>query len=614
MNLSLFRVRCAALTATATVLAAGAVIGLNPVPSHATPMSHDLLSPSPVGSEGFGEHVLVLSNGNYVVVDSKADGAGADVGAVYLYNGTTDSVISTLTGSASGDQIGSDGVTEVGTSDFVVLSSSWHVGAAAVGAATWVDGTSGLTGVVSAANSLVGSTKLDFVGAAVDALSNGNYVVSNPKWDGAATDVGAVTWSNADGGTVGAISTDNSLIGVAATDNVGSGGVTALSNGNYVVSSPNWDNGPITNAGAVTWGSGDVATSVSVSSANSIVGSSAGDQVGFYGATALTNGNYVIDSPYWNSGASNPVGAVTWAGGTAVTSDTVSTSNSLVGSTSGDLGNSTVSALTNGNYVVTSPFWDGPAAADVGAATWASGTAPTHAAVTAANSLVGATADDNVGYGGSTALSNGNYVVDSPFWSTAATSQAGAVTWAAGDAVTAGTVSPSNSLIGTRTFDNVGVGGVTALTNGNYVVSTPSWDNVLNADVGAVTWVGGDVATSATVSTGNSIVGTTVDDGFLRKADRVGSGGVTALTDGNYVLSSPGWNAGGGIGAGAVTWADGTAPTSTTVSPSNSLVGSNGATESTSLDHVGVGGVTAMAGGNFVVSSPRWSNGTGVEF
>ena len=100
----------------------------------------------------------------------------------------------------------------------------------------------------------------------------------------------------------------------------------------------------------------------------------------------------------------------------------------------------------------------------------------------------------------------------------------------------------------------------------------------------------------------------------MRKADKVGSGGVTALTDGNYVVSSPGWNAGGGVGAGAVTWAIGSVPTSTTVSLGNSLTGSNGAGEGISLDRVGLGGVTALAGGNYVVSSPNWSNGSGVEF
>ena len=40
-----------------------------------------------------------------------------------------------------------------------------------------------------------------------------------------------------------------------------SGGVTALSNGNYVVSSPNWTNGAAANAGAVTWGSGTAGVS-----------------------------------------------------------------------------------------------------------------------------------------------------------------------------------------------------------------------------------------------------------------------------------------------------------------------------------------------------------------
>ena len=221
--------------------------------------------------------------------------------------------------------------------------------------------------------------------------------------------------------------------------------------------------------------------------------------------------------------------------------------NSLVGSTSGDLANSTVTALTNGNYVVTSPYWDSPAAADVGAATWASGAAATPAAVSAANSLVGTTANDNVGYGGATALSNGNYVVVSPFWSTGVTSEAGAATWAAGTATTSDVVAPSNSLIGATVNDNVGIGGVTALTNGNYVVSTPFWDkDTVNLDLGAVTWADGTAVTSAIVGTSNSLVGTTPDDGLLRKADKVGSGGVTALTDGNYVVSSPGWNAGGG--------------------------------------------------------------------
>ncbi len=61
------------------------------------------------------------------------------------------------------------------------------------------------------------------------------------------------------------VSAANSLVGSTANDQVGIGGVTALTNGNYVVSSPHWDNGAATDAGAVTWGSGTTGVSGAVS-------------------------------------------------------------------------------------------------------------------------------------------------------------------------------------------------------------------------------------------------------------------------------------------------------------------------------------------------------------
>ena len=63
-------------------------------------------------------------------------------------------------------------------------------------------------------------------------------------------------------------------------DQVGYDGVTALSNGNYVVRSPHWDNGAVVDAGAVTWGNGTTGVTGAVSAANSLVGSTADDQVG----------------------------------------------------------------------------------------------------------------------------------------------------------------------------------------------------------------------------------------------------------------------------------------------------------------------------------------------
>ena len=46
----------------------------------------------------------------------------------------------------------------------------------------------------------------------------------------------------------------------------------------------------------MTWGSGTTGVSGVVSSGNSLAGSTASDQVGGSGITALTNGNYVVSS------------------------------------------------------------------------------------------------------------------------------------------------------------------------------------------------------------------------------------------------------------------------------------------------------------------------------
>ncbi|MSR81125.1 MAG: hypothetical protein EXS11_10435 [Gemmataceae bacterium] len=71
-----------------------------------------------------------------------------------------------------------------------------------------------------------------------------------------------MTFCNGDGSTKDTVVSGNSLIGSTAFDKVGSGGVTALSSGNYLVSSASWNNsGSLANAGAVTWGSGSAGVS-----------------------------------------------------------------------------------------------------------------------------------------------------------------------------------------------------------------------------------------------------------------------------------------------------------------------------------------------------------------
>jgi hypothetical protein len=476
------------------------------------------------------------------------------------------------------------GVTPLSNGSYVVGSPGWDNGAVEnVGAVTWGSGTGGVSGLVSAANSLVGSQAFDQVGSGgMTVLTNGNYVASSPSWNnGALEDAGAVTWGSGTGGVSGAISPANSLVGSTNYDRVGEGGATALTNGNYVVSSPGWDNGAVTSAGAVTWGSGTSGAAGTITAANSLVGSANYDMVGEGGATALTNGNYVVSSPSWDNGAVNAAGAATWGNGTDGVAGVISPANSLVGSTAGDqVASLGVTPLTNGNYVVKSPLWNNGAVTDAGAATWGSGTSGAAGAVSAANSLVGSTASDKIGCyedlshicddQGVTSLSNGSYVVLSPAWDDGAAVDAGAVTWGSGTGGISGAVTAANSLVGIM----LPSGGtyyyrvVTTLSNGDYVVRSPNWDNGAINAAGAVTWGSGTGGVAGAVSALNSLVGST-------DYDRVGDGGVGALSNGSYVVNTPYWDKGAVAGAGAVSWSIGANGIVGSVSADNSVLGTN---------------------------------------
>jgi hypothetical protein len=444
-----------------------------PVRTLAAPTSTQTDIIGPLGSASFGTQVVALPNGNIVVTDPAYDG---NKGAVYLYNGATGVLVSALLGSTAGDQVGSGGVITLTNGNYVMLSPNWANGVVTqAGAVTWGNGATGITSVVSATNSLVGSTLGDQVGIDVTPLSNGNYVVSSPAWDnGAATNAGAATWGNGMTGITGVVSTTNSLVGSTADNQVGID-VTALNNGGYVVLSPNWTNGVVTDAGAVTWGNGATGITGVVSATNSLVGSQTGDQVGYVsewdtGVTLLSNGNYVVSSPNWANGVVTQAGAVTWGNGVTGITGVVSVTNSLVGDKAGDQVGYHVTALSNGNYVVGSPNWANGAATNAGAATWGNGMMGITGVVSSTNSLVGSKAGDRVGYYGALALCNDNYVVISIFWANGAATRAGAMTWGNGATGITGVVSVTNSLVGSTANDFVGNLGAAALSNGNYVV------------------------------------------------------------------------------------------------------------------------------------------------
>ncbi len=606
------------------------------------------------------DRITVLTNGNYVInspnwncttttcTSPAAD--VADVGAVTWRNGTlaTSGHVSSsnsLVGSTASDKIGQSGVHALTNGNYVVRSFFWDctvtlcpvlapvtvaVAAANVGAVTFGNGTSGTSGHVSATNSLVGTTLNDVMGDYFIALTNGNYVTGSKAWNCTAEtcpeigtsigEVGAVAWGSGTAGISGYATSANSLVGTTSTDFVGGGRLIALTNGNYVVLSPEWNctatscpaPGPATDVGdvgAATWCNGSTGRVGYITSANSMVGSSAIDRVGESGATALSNGHYVIKSPSWNCTTTScptvgnvaDVGAATWGNGsTGATVGHVSAANSLVGSSASDgVSSSGIVALTNGNYVVKSPFWNCTTTScpgvgnvtDVGSATWGKGDGTTFGHISSSNSLVGSTASD-----GSTldikALTNGNYIVNRSSWDCTATScpdigatvvGVGAVTWGNGTSGTSGFVSASNSLVGSTASDNIG-GNVATLTNGNYVVITSGWDctaascptiNAAVVDVGAATWGNGSGGTVGHVSASNSLVGSTA-------SDQVGLAGVNALTNGNYLVRSHGWDCtatscpelGSTLAnVGAATWGSGTSGITGHVSSSNSMVG-----------------------------------------
>jgi trimeric autotransporter adhesin len=491
---------------------------------------------------------IALTNGNAAVASPEWNNG---FGAVTWMNGSdrssfTLSSANSLVGSHVNDNVGYY-LEALTNGNYVTSSVLWDStsGTSNVGAATWGNGTTGTVGPVSSTNSLVGSQASDRVGSQLVPLANGHYVVTSTRWsNGATTSVGAVTWGNGATGIAGPVTTANSLVGVTANDQVG-GETVALTNGNYVVASSAFDAVSIVDAGAATWGNGVTGTVGVVSTANSLYGTSTSDSIGSGGVTPLANGNYAVNSPNWRNGTAPSAGAVTWASGTTGRSGAVSASNSMVGSHANDEIGVYVVALTNGNYVVGAPDWDNGVTADTGAATWGNGTTGTVGTVGSAISLVGATTGDGVG-GTIVALANGNYVVASPFWNRSLLVDAGATTWGNGASGVVGAVGTGNSYVGSKASDEVGWS-VEPLTGGDYVISSPKWDNGAVFDAGAATRVTGAFASTGSVSTTNSLVGVTYND-------QVADAGIYALPNGDYVVLSSLIDDGAAIDAGFAQW------------------------------------------------------------
>jgi hypothetical protein len=116
-------------------------------------------------------------------------------------------------------------------------------------------------------------------------LTDGSYVVGSSGWDrnnGATPNAGAVTFGSGSSGISGVISPANSLVGTSTGDQVGNSLLRAQSNGAFVVYSPNWDNVATVDAGATSLGLSDGSVTGSITGTHSVLGAVADP-----GATAV---------------------------------------------------------------------------------------------------------------------------------------------------------------------------------------------------------------------------------------------------------------------------------------------------------------------------------------
>ncbi|WP_254939708.1 S-layer family protein [Cyanobium sp. Morenito 9A2] len=611
-------------------------------------------------------------------------------------------------------------VREYGGGNLLIYSGAWANGAVPdAGALTWLNGTTGALangatgGAISAANSLVGSSAGDlnpsggllpnfYDPSSFFSRGGSNLVYDNTDagapvalfrfstWDNTttgATNTGALTWVDMASGklgtgaaAIGAIGAANSLVGSSTNDQVGSsyqqlGGFNSYlppnSQDYFVFLNPTWDNGTAADAGALTWirgSTGRLATGAAIigtlGAANSLVGSSAGDQVGgSYERIVQPNwfGSYFtnlwLTTTGWNNGSIADAGAFTWIeGSTGKLSDgspavgAIGVSNALVGSRTGDfaagavdfpssvlfLDSSDYFNLTNKfqNLLVFTPNWDnGASAVNAGALTWVNGGtgklatgADAFGALGSSTSLVGSHRGDAIGQRSLITINSydrsqdlyPNVLARNPQWS----GNTGAATFINGStgALTDGTpavgvVAAANSLVGSIPGDRVGSAALNLRSSlggplpDNVLLTSPDW----RRGAGAITWINGDSGKLADGSNPFGVVSGAQSLAGSRPGDGIGSVDSITITDRqNVLLRNPLWDNGLATDAGAVTWingstgllSDGTVALGA-IGPTTSLVGSH------SGDAIGelataVGSFYDPGGTNLVLRSPSW--------
>lgn len=588
----------------------------------------ELVDPNPGAGDFFGSNRTILSNDFIAIRQEYDDFGGTDAGAFYVFNPDTGALAYSLVGANAGDRVGHDGIYNL-SGGYLLRSSLFNGGA---GAVTYFTAADGVNGTLSSSNSLVGALSTDAIGGLTPwSLGGGKYILRSQNWG---NNQGAWTWFDSNNDLLangqpiaGVIGAANSLIGGTGGDTGASQSSTFNFGSNiYALYNSYWDSPSGNDAGAFTLfnantgkfldGSNFLGT---ISATNSLVGSSAGDRVGYY-SPYYVGGGYFLRIPHWNGNE----GAWTWfdpfgnqlANAQPVVG-AISAANSLVGGTAGASPDTSASLWSYGSsrYALNNSYWDSPITNDAGAVVLFNGQTGTFlhdgsallGTISSANALVGDHSNDRVGaqlYN----LGGSRFLIRSDSWD----SHHGAWTWvdlntnqlADGSGIT-GVIGATNSLIGqvSETADNTA--GIYSLGSSIYAVNNSYWDNFSSPDAGAVTLfnaVTGNFLDGTdfvgTVSSNNSLVGTNTND-------RVGVGGINSIDGNKYMIMSPYW----GTNQGAWTWidpvnnqiADGDSMITGIIGQTNSFVGGNGGDTSGSFANI-----YSLGSGRYALINPDW--------
>ncbi len=529
-------------------------------------VSRELLDPTPGVNDKFGHIVVTLGNGNIVVSDPFDSSRFATNGAVHLYSPLSSTPIASLFGDAGGDQLGNGQITALPNNNYVISSPNDNEnGIAFAGSVRLMSGSTGQQIGATLAGDVV-QDKLGVDGITV--LANNNYVIYSAFDDeNGIVDAGSIRLVDGQtGAQIGATLTGD------ATSPFSGINIVPLTNNNFVIVFRGDNANGITFSGSVRLING----STGVQIGSTLAGDVPNDLLGSSGVTALSNNNYVIASGFDDENGIINAGSVRLMNG----STGVQIGSTLTGDViddqlgEGRFGHRGVTALSNNNYVIASPNDDENGLSDAGSVRLVNGSS----GVQIGSTLAGNVAGDFLGSGGVTALANNNYVIASPNDDENGLTDAGSVRLVNG---TSG-LQIGATLSGDNTSDFLGNGGVTALSNNNYVIASPSDDENGISDAGSVRLVNG--------STGVQIGATLAGD---VASDNLGGSSVTALANNNFVIVSITDDENGIVNAGSVRLVNGT---------SGVQIGATLAGD-VENDFLGGDSITALVNDNFVIKS-----------